>query len=308
MKQVSSLVTQKIEMMTEAEDWKSLRSKHKAITALFPYAVLRERRGKPMMLDVFLRAARASRIFFSKPDGLDGKRVDHGFGWWRIAQYANGLFSAASPRAIVLASPHIPWGQLTDGEDLTQRWVVATSAASCTEEVAQSVIDTLLQIASLEEFSSHIPVNLWLWLTKRPSLPPVCVGRVVGNHSDVFTAVQSLKNIEVVKSYLVLAWSEWGALGPQCFDEICTSMREDFGGIGMGSHRTDLIQRLDHILGQLDLGLEHLNRHNPYLDGDLLEVMGRQYGTLRKILLEVERRTLSPMVTIFCILTPAGIH
>jgi len=139
------------------------------------------------------------------------------------------------------------------------------------------------------------------------------VGRVVGNRSSVFAAVQSLKNIEVLKSYLLLVWSEWGTLEDKrfggradedkYFDQIC-SMYEDFGGIGMGSHRTDLIQRLDHILGQLDLGLEHLEQHNPYLDGDDLQTMKREYGKLKEILLEMERGTLFPMVTVFHMLTP----
>ena len=37
--------------MIEAEDYHSLQSEHKAITALLPYAVWQERDGKPEMLE-----------------------------------------------------------------------------------------------------------------------------------------------------------------------------------------------------------------------------------------------------------------
>ena len=59
-------------------------------------------------------------------------------------------------------------------------------------------------------------------------------------------------DIEVLKSYLFAVWSEWDWLSNYCFDEMCILIRDDFGGIEMGHHRTDLIQRLDDVLGQLD--------------------------------------------------------
>ena len=76
---------------------------------------------------------------------------------------------------------------------------------------------------------------------------------------------------------------------------MCVSIREDFGRIRMGQHRTELIQRLDQVLERLDLGFVYLNQHNPYLEEHDLAAMQAQYAALRAILLEVdeEMKTLS---------------
>ena len=50
--------------------------------------------------------------------------------------------------AAILVSPHVPWWQFEDGERLVQLWADASSAVPYTDEVGQSVVDTLLQIAS----------------------------------------------------------------------------------------------------------------------------------------------------------------
>jgi len=42
-------------------------------------------------------------------------------------------------------------------------------------------------------------------------------------------------------------------------------MREDFCGIEMDRYRVDLVQRLDHVLGELDRGLEYLREDRPEL-------------------------------------------
>ena len=181
--------------MAEDEDWRSIGLKRKAITALLPYAVRRERDGQPEMFDTFLQAARASK--------------NRDFTWHRIRLYASSIPQETSPRAIVLALPHINWRLLTDREDLIQRWAAAASAVPCTVEVAQSVVNTLLQIASRRELLPHIPADAWLWLTKRPSLPPICRGRDVGTRAHVIRAVRALKDIEVLKSYFLLVWSAW---------------------------------------------------------------------------------------------------
>jgi hypothetical protein len=292
--QISNLIIQKVKSMAEAEDPGELRSKRKVITTLLPYAVWQERDGQSEMLDTFLHAAGASRMLR--------------FAWYRVKQFTNTLLLEASSRAIVLTSPHIPWYLLTDRGDLVQRWVAIVLAASHTEEVAQSVVDTLLQIASEDKLLPYITVDVWSWLTKRPSLPPICLGRYYATYPHLVMAVRRLNDIEVLKSYLFLAWSEWDPLWDEGFNEICASIREDFGGIEMCRHRTDLIQRLVHILGQLDRGLKHLKQRNPNLARDDLQIMKRQYGMLEEILLEVESRRSSPIVMHFCSLTPAGIR
>ena len=68
-----------------------------------------------------------------------------------------------------------------------------------------------------------------------------------------------------------------------------TSIRKDFGGIWVGYNREELLRRLDYVLGQLDLGLEHLRQHEPSLNEDEIREMKRQYGQLKEVLLEVDR-------------------
>ena len=235
------------------------------------------------MLDAFLSAARTSRM------GI--------FAWHHVTQFTGTLLSEASHRAIVLTSPHIPWDLLAGDEDSVQRWAAATSTIQYTEEVARSVVDTLLQIASEIELLPHIPIGVWSWLLKRPSLPPICLGRYAGTRGYVVRAVRALGNIEILKSYLLLVWSEWDGFQYGGLDEICASIHENFGGIGMGFHRVDLVRRLDHILGELGRGSEYLKQHNPNPTGHDLEEMKHQYGILREVLLEVERRTSSLTVT-----------
>ena len=262
--------------MAEAEDYDLLRSKRKAITTLFPWAVWRERDGQPEMFNMILRATGASRTST--------------FMWHHVDQFTSTLLSEASPRAIVLASPHILWYQLRDRDDLIRCWVSAASAVPYSEEIAQGVVDMLLQIASGCGVW-YIPVNLWLWLTKRPSLPPICSGRDCGTPGSIVEAVRALNDIEVLKSYLLLVWSEWDTLYTDGFNKMCTLIREDFGGFEMGHHRTDLIQRLDHILGQLDRGLEYFQQHKPWFDEYDLQKRSNRYRKLRETLVEINSRT-----------------
>jgi hypothetical protein len=273
------------------------------------------------MLDAFLHAARRSK--------------KQEFAWRRVGQYASGLFHEASPRTLILVLPFLHRDWLTDGEDLIRQWAVAVHTIPYTEEVAQSVVDTLLQIASKEELLPCIPIGVWSWLTKCPSLPPICSGRYVGTCVNVVKAVQALKDIEILKSYFLLVWSEWNL--PSCplpddtinrpgliyrlfrrpphtryafdgFSDMRASIQEDFGGIGMGHHRADLLRHLDHVLGQLDRGLEYLKPHNQQFDEDRLHGMKDQYQNLRDMLLEMIGSTSSPTVTPLRISTPARVH
>ena len=119
-------------------------------------------------------------------------------------------------------------------------------------------------------------------------------------------AVKGLKNIEILKSYLLLVWSEWDAIGDG-FDEMCALLYEDFSGVEMGHHQVDLIQQLDHILGQLDQGLEYLMQYNPHLDGEDPHFMAQQYRKLKEVLQEVQRRMYFLMIPLLCTLTPVEI-
>ena len=272
--------------MTEAEDRVPLWLKRKAITTLLPYAVWQERDGRPEMFNTILLAARASKM--------------PGFMWDHVTEFISTLFTEASPRATLLVSPHIPWYFLTDRRDLIQWWITAASIVPHTEEVAQGVVDALLQIASSGSLLQHITAEAWSWLTRRPSLPPVCKGRHLGTCRPVVEAVRSLNDIEVLKSYFLLVWSEWNYLRYDGFDNMRTSILVDFGGIEMGHHRGDLIQRLGHVLKQLDRGPEYLAQHNPGFDEDDVRRRKDQYRKLREILLgaNIEAISRTPHVTI----------
>ena len=191
--------------MAEDEDWLAIGFKCKAITALLPYAMERERDGQPEMFDTFLQAVRASK--------------NRDFTWHRIGVYASRMPREVSSRAIVLVLPHIRWSQLTDRRDLIQRWALAAYAVPYTEEIGQCVVNTLLQIASQRELLSHIPADAWSWLTKRPSLPPICRGRDVGTRPHVVRAVRALKDIEILKSYFLLIWSAWNYFSSNSFGD-----------------------------------------------------------------------------------------
>ena len=267
--------------MAEAEDYHPLQSKHKAITALLPCAILQKRDGRPEMLITILHAARTSRM--------------SDFVWHYVERYIGTSLYDASPGTIVLVSPHVRWHTLTDEEGLVQRWAAAASAVAYTEEVGQSVVDTLLQIAYQDRLVPYIPVDLWSWLTKRPSLPPICRGRRGGTCDSIVEVVRALKDTEVLKSYLLLVWSEWDYLYYDGFDKMCTSIREDFGRNGMGHHRADLIQRLDHVLEQIDRGPEHPAQRDLHMSGNK-----HQYQKLRETLLEINTEAIgrTPHLTI----------
>jgi len=229
------------------------------------------------------------------------------------------LFEEGNPnipdRVVALVSPYADWSTFRFNENTVAWWAAAALAVPYTEEVCQSVVDTLLQLASVDHLDPYIPVDLWVWLKKRPSLPPMCKGRVRGTMNHAVRRIRELGDVEILESYLLLVWSEWDAIHPSGLIEMCALIREDFGGIGMGRHREVLTQRLDHVLGQLDRGFGHFTQHNPLLDEHHIQVMKERYGELKVVLLEVDRealealtRTSSRLFNLFNLLTPADVH
>lgn len=286
--------------MIEVADPDLIYSKRKAITALFPYAVRRERDGQSELFGMFLRIAAASRRW--------------GFMWRRVRPLVTTLLeeenTVSQKRAAILASPHFPWDNFTNGQRLVQLWAAAVSAFPYGDEIGQSVVDALLHIASQDHLRPYIPVRMWSWLDKRRSLPLVCWGRFRGTQQGVVQTVRALGNVEILKSYMLLVWSERDRAGFPALDEMCTSIQEDFGGIGMGCHREELLRHLDRVLSQLDLGLGHLRQHEPNLNGGDIEEMKYEYGELRNVLLEADRevvialtRELPRLIALFSLLT-----
>lgn len=133
--------------MVETAGPGTIYSKRKAITALFPYTVRRERDGRNGLLGMLLRTAAASGRW--------------GFMWRRVRPLITTLFEESpisQKRAIILASPHIPWNTFTNGQRLVRLWAAAASVFQYTDEIGQSVVDTLLHIASQDHLRPHIHI------------------------------------------------------------------------------------------------------------------------------------------------------
>ena len=282
--------------MIEAANPDQIYSMRKALTVLFPYIAQQEHSGQHAMIEAFLCVARVSG--------------QSGFMWhWVRLPYIT-MLNEGSPISLkqtaILTSPHLPWWNFLNDKQLIQLWAAATSGVPYTDEVGESVVDTLLQVASNGSLRPHIPAGMWLWLNKHPLLPPICVGRQLGSMLAVVQAVRALGDTGTLKSYLLLVWSEWDPVHSggvhnysgnhvshqRSFHEMCASIKEDFSGIRMRHHREDLLQHLNRVLGQLDLGLGHLQQHKPSLDGDSIQKMREQYGELKEVLLEVNRKVI----------------
>ena len=283
--QISGFITQKIRSMVEDANPKLIRSKHKAISAVLPYSVFLEQGGRQAMLDAVLDAFRASNMY--RPT------------WDHVQPYLRSLLSRPDNpslhRVITLASPHIDWYSRLCDKSMVSRWVAATSAVPYTEAVGQSVVDTLFQIAMAHRLRPHIPVDSWTWLNKRPSLPPVCWEQQWGTNFAIIHQIRGLGDIEILKSYFLLVWTEWDYLNDDGLDEMEIAISKDFGGIGMWCHREDLIKRVDYILRQLEQGWEFLKLRNPRVSGYHVETAKGQYRGLKETLLWVDREAVDTL-------------
>ena len=121
-------------------------------------------------------------------------------------------------------------------------------------------------------------------------------GAIRGYWGRGCSPVQVLGNIRILKSYLLLVWSEWDWVYHSGFAEMCTSIREDFSGVGMGCHREDLIKWLDHILEQLDQGLEYLQWHKSSINENDIRLKKWQYKELKRVLLEVDKKAVNVLL------------
>ena len=277
--------------MARVKNMDQVMSKRKAITAFFPYAVWQGRAGNRGVVEAFLDVAMASNPV--------RKLIDwDGFMWKEIRPFVNGLFDETSPdslnQVLILVSPYVLLETWCFNRSMVTRWAAAALAVPETEEMGQSVVAVLLQLAFLESPLPCIPIKVWAWLKKLPSLPRArsCTVQSLETSEAVVRRVQALENIEILKSYFLLVWSDW--YPPWDSKAICSSIHKDFSGIGMGSHRRDLIERLDHVLGELDQGLEYLQQHSPGIHGSSVDSSKDQYKEFKRLLLGQgqERETL----------------
>ena len=275
MQRLSDLITQRLETIVDNANRQSTFSKHKTINALFPYAIHPEQSGQQRMLEANVYAARVS-----------------GRGWRHIRPCIKAFIGkSGSPslnRAFILMLPCLDWANEWANETTVTWWAAAALALPYTEEVGQSVVDVMLQIASCRSLRPHIPIDIWVWLKKRPSLPPWSLGRVRANYLDAIDQIRGLGDIEILKSYFLVVWSEWRHLSIAHLARTQVSIREDFGGIEMRDHRKDLIKRVHHILGELNQGLAYLNvRWLDYRERHVRRAK-ESYKRLEKVLLEVD--------------------
>ena len=133
---------------------------------------------------------------------------------------------------------------------MMQLWMMAASAFPYADDVCESVVDTLLQMASNNNLRPHIPVVAWEWLRRRPILHPGCHGLKFGASFPVFQLVRDLGDLEIITSYLYIVWSEWSWFYPEGCAAMLDFIWAGFRGIGRIRHQTVLIQRLDDVLSQ----------------------------------------------------------
>ena len=237
----------------------------------------------------------------------DSNSTHWDFIWKRIGMYIIPLFGEpVTPldSVIALTSHQVPWSSNLVDEDTVTRWAATTSAAPYTEEVGRSVVDALLQIASIDSLRPYIPFDIWAWLKKRPSLRDGFLERSGGPRGDVVHHVRALGDIEILTSYFLLVWSKDNRIGDDSggFAKMQISIHEDFGGIGMGRHREDLTKRLDHVLTKLYRWVEFNNQKI------------ERYEELKRALVDLDRDAMkiltraSSRLIIFGLLTPVDTY
>ena len=269
--EVTFLIIQKLEHLVELNNPFRIHDMRKAISALLPYAVFLDRSGQRGMIDAISRAVWIP--------------IDPRFTAWRhVWQYIAAMSNRPNPPSLNwvlgLMAPREIWGDRPRNENVVAR---RTTTTSYTGEVGQSVVNGLLRIV--------FPGS---------QQPQIHDGFPEQSRRDLIKQVRTLGDIEILKSYLLLVWSEGNPICDQSggFSEMLTSIREDFSGIGMGRHRGDLIERLNQILVRLDRG--HHRRHDPpdSCDGDIQRTK-EQYEELRRVLLEVDRESANTLTREF---------
>ena len=264
--------------MVESADSRHVFSKRKAISTLLPHAIFLEQDGQQGMIDTIFRAARASQ--------------STEFMWHRVVRYISRLFEKRSPssldRVIILAAPYLPWRSVLNSTTAVSRWVTAVLAIQYTDEIGESVVDALFDIVRVEFLRPHIPIDVWRLLKRRPPLPPAYREAML-SHPGTIQCIQRFGDVEILKSYFLVVWLDRVFPDLDMFNEMLNSIREDFGGVGMGGHRRDLIERLDSVLGQLNQQLEFPQQYTSQLNQSSLRKAHKRYAQLRDMLLEFGR-------------------
>ena len=253
----------------------TIECKRKAITALFPYAVRQEREGEGKIMNALLTVF----LVFGPTTSL----------WHPITPYITILFKTASAEAIVTISPHVPWYCVPNDASVVKAWAAAAPKVLGIDEVELRIVDALLQIASVDSLRPHIPRSSWSWLNKRPTLPSICFARSMATQKHVVRWVKQLQDVEILTSYFILVWSECNLIASYgCLSEMQLAISRDLRGRGMWVHRKALTDHLEHILGELEQGLGHLQREKPWIDVGHVQRAKAQYQKLKDMLYEMD--------------------
>ena len=274
------MITQKLDAMDyQVPDWQQAE----AVQVLFWYAVHQERCGDTIFFDAILRLA-------GKQSNQNPLREL----LWPLG--VPKMFTQASPRAIIHVTPHLRLATepISATQDLISEWVAAVSVAPRTEEVARSVVITLLQIAAHDDLWLSIPADVWLWFNERPSLPPPdSLDRRWKSNRRIVRTIRGLNDASVLTSYLIMIWTDLDIVYDDDYPEMRASVREDFKGIDKGCYRAELIQRLDYVLGELDWRSGRFDIDNNLwcykVGGRHLPNMKDEYEELRMILQEADQ-------------------
>jgi len=176
----------------------------------------------------------------------------------------------------------------SDIGSMMQLWMEAASAVPYTDNVGGSVVIGLLNMASIDQLLSHIPMVTWDWLNKLPVIPAECAALLPGPTKSVVQAIQQFGGVKLIALYLRVIWSEERKISSDGFSAMGRLIREELGGIGVAGYRKDLILRLDDVLSQLDL-----RQARQFLLGNPWDpTAGRGYEGLKGELLEVDRETM----------------
>ena len=194
-------------------------------------------------------------------------------------------------RIAVCALPYVEdaWFHAENKHIFVWRWVSAASRLRYTPEIGQSMVEVLLRMASVYQWRPHLRWGEWRLLGCRPRLPPVCRARsLCCNNLGVISKVESLKDVEILRDYLIVVWSEWDWLAPWVCSYMCTVIRKRFRGERNRGHRDELRDRLIHIQNQLDLGLDHLRKLGSEMTVACFQPTKEAYEALMETLSGVE--------------------
>ena len=146
LEEVLNLITEKLKTMARSKDPNKIVTKRKAVITLFRYAFWRERNGDDRMVHALMGFVRVPNLgaFMAQPIATLLAEADPDF--------KNQLMTLLSPSAG--SSP------ANADKNTVTRWAAAVLAVPYTEEVSQSVVDTLSQIASYDDLLPRIPVDV----------------------------------------------------------------------------------------------------------------------------------------------------